>query len=99
MDIEPQHLKIVREILDRDLPPYSKVWLFGSRVNKTKKKYSDLDLAIESRAILPLSILAALQYHFSESDLPYKVDIVDLKNISDSFRERINIDLMLLWEK
>ncbi len=99
MDIKPLHLEIVKNILANHLPIGSTVWLFGSRVIKAKKKYSDLDLAVDCQHVLPLSVMTLLQYDFSESDLPYKVDIVDLRNMDDSFRDAIRPDMVMLFQK
>ena len=47
VDIRPDHLEIVQNILREHLPAGFKVWLFGSRANWTTKDSSDLDLAVE----------------------------------------------------
>jgi type I restriction enzyme S subunit len=99
MDIEPDHLKIVRQVLDSHLADHSRVWVFGSRAKKAKKKFSDLDIAIDTNQKLTLVTLASLQNAFSESDLPYKVDVIDLNNIDAGFRDSISPDLVLLFEK
>jgi len=98
MDITPEQVKIIRQILKKQLPVNTKVWLFGSRATKAKKEFSDLDLAIDSNQTLSLSIMASLEHDFSESDLPYKVDIVDLNNISESFRKKIQTEMILFGE-
>lgn len=41
MAIQPEHLAIVKGILQREVPQYP-VWVFGSRVKNTVKPYSDL---------------------------------------------------------
>jgi predicted nucleotidyltransferase len=99
MDITPEQASIVQKILNKNLPAPSKVWVFGSRTIKTKKEFSDLDLAIDSSGILPLSTIASLEYDFSESDLPYKVDLVDLNNINEIWRDRIIAEGVVFWEK
>ena len=76
---------IVRGILERHVPGHE-VWAFGSRANGTCKPFSDLDLAILAAHPLPLSVIADLADAFSESDLPYKVDIVDWATTSERFR-------------
>ncbi|KMK51150.1 DNA polymerase beta subunit [[Actinobacillus] muris] len=86
--IQPEHLAIVKGILQREIPQYT-VWAFGSRVKNTAKPYSDLDLAIISEQPLNLATLANLSKAFSESDLPWKVDIVDWAITSGRFREII----------
>ena len=45
LEIRPDHLKIVEEILEKHLPD-REVWAFGSRVNGTAKETSDLDLVV-----------------------------------------------------
>ncbi|MGF1640346.1 MAG: nucleotidyltransferase domain-containing protein, partial [Rhodospirillales bacterium] len=76
IDVRPDHWKIVRRILRRHVPERD-VWAFGSRVTGAAKPHSDLDLAIIGDRPLPLAASAALAEAFSDSDLPWKVDIVD----------------------
>lgn len=86
--ISSDHLKIVRTILAKYVSG-CEVWAFGSRVNQEPKKHSDLDIVIKTDAPLPASIFANLRDAFSESDLPFKVDVVDWSRISESFRKII----------
>ena len=90
LDLAPQHEKIIRHILSTSLPVNVQVWVFGSRVKGNAKPYSDIDLAIDVGHVMPLSLLAKLSDAFEESDLPFRVDVVDWLTISDSFREHIN---------
>lgn len=53
------------------------------------KTYSDLDLAIIGESPLSLETLANLTEAFSESDLPWKVDIVDWAVTNDAFKQVI----------
>ena len=87
IDIRPDHLKIVQDILSRHLSPDVKVWVFGSRANWTTKDSSDLDLALEGPAKLDRKVRGALEDAFEDSDLPYTVDIVDMSQVSDGFRK------------
>jgi predicted nucleotidyltransferase len=79
----------VRSILLRHVPG-REVWAFGSRVGAKDgsrvKKFSDLDLAVIGDQPLPLNSVAALADAFTESELPYKVDIVDWATTSARFR-------------
>ena len=87
--------RIVRDILDKYVPGYS-VWAFGSRARRTHKPFSDLDLAVCGDQPLTISTLAALNEAFTESDLPWKVDIVDEAAISDTFRRHIDAQKVAL---
>ena len=86
VDIRPDHLAIVQEILHVHLPAGFKVWVFGSRANWTTKDSSDLDLAVEGAAKLDHKAMVGLEVAFEESGLPYTVDVVDLKAVSSNFR-------------
>ena len=95
LDIRPDHLRIVEEILEKHLPD-REVWAFGSRVNGTAKETSDLDLAVIGETSLDFKTLAALRDAFSESNIPYKVDVVDWATISETFREIIRKDKVVI---
>jgi len=86
--IRPEELAIVRNILER-LVPERRVWAFGSRVNGPTKKFSDLDLVILGDDPLPLGRMGDLADAFTESDLPYKVDLVDWATTTPVFRRII----------
>lgn len=86
--LSEKELHIVKAILQKYVPNYA-VWAFGSRVKGNAKMYSDLDLAIITDTPLTLSERADLQEAFSESDLIWKVDIVDWAAASDSFKQII----------
>jgi uncharacterized protein len=88
----PDELAIIREILGRHLPSDVRVYAFGSRVQGRFKPWSDLDLALEGPAPLSLAMLAELGEAFDESDLPWKVDIVDRCAVSPGFGEIIDKD-------
>ena len=88
IDISPAHWQIVRDILRRHVPGHE-VWAFGSRAKHTAKRYSDLDLAVIGDAPLPSAITAGLACDFSDSDLPWKVDVVDWATTSEAFRQII----------
>lgn len=95
IDIRPDHWQIVQHILRKHVAQYA-VWAFGSRVKWTAKEYSDLDLAIITDKPLSLSASAALSDDFSESDLPWKVDVVDWATTSESFRKIIERDKVVV---
>ncbi|MBF0143000.1 MAG: restriction endonuclease subunit S [Magnetococcales bacterium] len=95
IDIRPDHWEIVRAILNKHLPD-REVWAFGSRAKWTAKQYSDLDLAILGDEPLDLGVLAGLEEDFSESDLPFKVDVVDWATTAEGFRKIIERDRVVV---
>ncbi len=88
LDVRPEEWAIVSGIL-RAFLPGREIWAFGSRATGTAKPYSDLDLALIGETPLPLDTLAALREAFSESDLPWKVDLVDWATTNATFRKVI----------
>ncbi len=100
IDIHPDHWAIVRDILQTQVPQYP-VWAFGSRATWKAKEFSDLDLAIITETPLPLDVMASLREAFSDSDLPWKVDVVDWASTGAAFREIIERDKVVVqgWRK
>ena len=88
LDLRPDHWAILRDALRRHVPD-REVLVFGSRAMWTAKDYSDLDLAIMGEEPLPLRAFSALDEALVESDLPFRVDIVDWARIDDGFRSII----------
>jgi type I restriction enzyme S subunit len=97
LDIRPDHLRMVKDILQKHVPRYE-VWAFGSRARRTAKPHSDLDLCVVSDKPLGYAVLGALAEDFSDSDLPWKVDVVDWAATSESFRKIIERDKVVIQE-
>ncbi|WP_311240223.1 MULTISPECIES: restriction endonuclease subunit S [unclassified Xanthomonas] len=97
IDIRPDHWQIVRDILRKHVPQCA-VWAFGSRAKWLAKQYSDLDLAIITDRPLSLAVSAALADDFSESDLPWKVDVIDWATAGESFRKIIGRENVVVQE-
>ena len=76
---------MIKKIL-YDLIPQKKVVAFGSRVKDTEKSTSDLDLCVIGTDALSFEKLAALRDEFSDSDIPYKVDVVDWSTLDADFQ-------------
>jgi len=89
MHIDAADLETVLAIL-RTHVSKCEVWAFGSRVHgRNLKRFSDLDLAIITDKPLDSLLLADLKDAFSESDLPFKVDVLDWAVTSERFRRII----------
>ncbi|MDR2697678.1 MAG: nucleotidyltransferase domain-containing protein [Holophagales bacterium] len=78
-------LKIITSIIN-EYAPDCRVLVFGSRRDGTAKKYSDLDLAFVGKEKLGLNRCVQLEDAFAESDLPYRVDVLDYHALSPEFR-------------
>lgn len=95
LNISQEEWHIVQSILKQHIPQRT-VWAFGSRVNGHAKPYSDLDLVILGDEPLSLAEHAALTDGFSESDLPFKVDLVDWNLIGEEFQQIIKQDYYVI---
>jgi type I restriction enzyme S subunit len=95
LDIRADHLKMVQDILHKYVPERT-VWVFGSRAKWLAKEYSDLDLCIVGNTQLKFSTIGLLAEAFEDSNLPYKVDVVDWATTSESFRKIIERDKVRL---
>lgn len=94
--ISSTDLKVVKKVL-RNHVSDCEVRVFGSRVNGGKaKKYSDLDLVIIGRKKLSSRRLAELKDTFQESNLPFRVDVLDWYRISASFKKIIDAKYRIL---
>jgi type I restriction enzyme S subunit len=88
IDVSPTQLQTIQAILKR-IAPTCEARVFGSRYQWTAKDYSDLDLAMVGDGKLPFKKLSALRTAFEESDLPYRVDVLDWHAISPEFQKVI----------
>jgi len=87
IDVAPADLAYVLGVLARLLPG-REVRAFGSRVTGRAKRFSDLDLAVLGPR-LPSSTLMDLADAFRESDLPFKVDVIEWESAQPYFRKII----------
>jgi len=95
VDLRPDHLALVEEILRRFVPG-AEVSVFGSRAKWLARETSDLDLCIREAEPLGFKRMGLLKEAFEESNLPYKVDVVDWATTSESFRKIIERDKVVV---
>jgi uncharacterized protein len=63
------------------------VFIFGSRATGEAGKFSDYDIGIIGTDPVPSSKKVLIEEALEESNIPYKVDIVDFSLVSPEFRE------------
>ena len=88
VDVTPADLETIRSILHEHAPGLE-ARAFGSRVSWTARETSDLDLALMTTEPLDADRIAVLGAAFTDSDLPFRVDIVDWAGVSENFRKAI----------
>jgi type I restriction enzyme S subunit len=87
--LAPEELATVRAILRARLPD-CEARAFGSRATGVRlKPFSDLDLALMTKRALTDAQLGELREEFQQSDLPFRVDLVDWAAADADFRAAI----------
>jgi len=96
LKVEPQDLEILRQILRAHVPGVE-VWAFGSRVHGDNlKPFSDLDLVVITETPLDALRMAELKDAFSESALPFKVDVLDWSTTNERFQKLIRKNYLVV---
>jgi len=74
------------------------VYVFGSRITENIKSHADLDLVVEQvgKDSIPLVLILDLKAAFEESDLPFKVDVVDYTSLPSNFQRIIDQHKVIL---
>ncbi|MFH1395133.1 MAG: nucleotidyltransferase domain-containing protein [Candidatus Omnitrophota bacterium] len=88
IDISERDLLIIKHILRKHVPD-CEVRVFGSRITSKTKKYSDLDLVIIGREKLARRVKMLIKEAFEESELSFRVDVLDWYALSESFKKVI----------
>lgn len=101
IDVTENELKIVLEILNKYVPN-CEVRVFGSRYKWNARKYSDLDLVIVGKKKLDWKLIFDIKEAFQESELIFRVDVLDWNTITEEFKrviedgyEVINANLLI----
>ncbi|MDP2359480.1 MAG: nucleotidyltransferase domain-containing protein [bacterium] len=97
LQLTESQLGIVLAVL-RQHAPDREVRVFGSRARGDARRMSDLDLALMGDHPLPLAVLADLREAFAESDLSFRVDLLDWARTSDHFRGLIKEEGIVIHE-
>lgn len=85
---EARWLGAVREIVLRELAGAPvQVYLFGSRARGTARRTSDVDVAVEGP--VPAGVLSRLREALEDSNVPVRVDVIELRDADDAFRARV----------
>ncbi|NTV52154.1 MAG: nucleotidyltransferase domain-containing protein [Candidatus Firestonebacteria bacterium] len=88
LDAFPRHIDTILDIIHRHIPA-CEVRVFGSRILGKAKPYSDLDLALVGESKLDWLLIEKIKDELAESEIPYRVDLLDWHAISPEFRKII----------
>lgn len=94
---DAEHLQYLLEQIER-LIPNAVVWAFGSRVKGTNRRYSDMDLAVLCDKETAKKALPLLDEVLEESDIPFKVQLLDFNRLPENMQNNIREDYIVLFE-
>ena len=94
--INPKHKQYIIHVIKKHCPG-AKIIAFGSRVRGDAQRYSDLDIALKQDLTLSALNLELIAEEFSNSDLAFKIDLVDYHRVSEEFQAIIDRE-GVLWD-
>lgn len=96
ISIPVRHLSYLLEQLKLYIPDAT-VWAFGSRVKGSNRTSSDLDLAVLCDKQTAKKQLPKLNEVFIESDIPFKVQLLDFNRLPVNLQENIKKKYIILY--
>lgn len=91
----PRYAQKVKEVVSTFDPEGSnRYFLFGSSVRKDR--FHDIDLGVVGNANSRKD-LSELRENFYDSDIPYKVDVVDFDGADSEFRDYVMKNEPIVW--
>jgi predicted nucleotidyltransferase len=91
------HLRYILEQLKLYIPDVT-VWAFGSRVKRSHHPASDLDLAVLCDKETAKRQLPKLNDVFVESDIPFKVQLLDFNRLPPNMQDNIRKNFVVLYQ-
>lgn len=80
--------KTIKDIVYKFINPNEyKIFIFGSRATGKAKKFSDYDVGIIGKKPVEWKTLSLIDEVFEESDIPFKIDLVDFFLVSENFKK------------
>lgn len=79
------------------LIPEAHIYLFGSRARGTNAQYADIDIALDAGKELSNVDVDEIKSMLNESNIEYKIDIVDIYQVSDLMRQQI-MQEKVIWK-
>ena len=95
--VEQRHQDILIKIISSFLPTAA-IYLYGSRARNDARGGSDIDLAIDAGSSVDWHVIALIKEAIEESTIPFFVDITDINEVSDDFKNEITKEWQV-WKK
>jgi predicted nucleotidyltransferase len=97
--LEKRHFHILDRLAVQPLKSAgARVWIFGSRARGDHKPFSDVDLLFEwaEAENEKLKLISGIREELENSELPFKVDLVNRRELAESYRTDIERDKIAL---
>lgn len=97
IDMTDDQYNLILDLLKKYLPNIT-AWAYGSRVKRTARPYSDLDMVVFATPEQKRQV-SDLREAYEESNLPFRVDVLVWDEMPESFRRNIKATHVVLIEK
>jgi len=92
------NLTLAQHIIVDKLKRYAvKIYLFGSHARGNARPTSDIDVGILPQETLPIGLLSEIREALFESTLPVTVDVVDLSQTDEQFKQKV-LSEAIVWK-
>ena len=91
-NLEEKYIEFIKNAVD-SIVENAKVYIFDSHTEGTTQKYSNVDIALDTKHEIDITEILKLKSVFRNSTFPYKVNIVDLNSADNNFIKVIEKDL------
>lgn len=97
--LEKKYIDLIKDILEKYLANKldATVFLFGSRSTGKQKEFSDIDLTLKMSGEDTEKIISNIKSEFEDSDLPYKVDLVNWDELAKEYLPNIKQQKIPFW--
>lgn len=93
--INPKYLQEICSII-KGLYPNATIWAYGSRVGGDAHNGSDLDLVVKDFG-QDVGHINELKEAFTESNIPFLIDILEFERIPQSFQKEIEKKYVVIY--
>lgn len=91
-----RYKKILCEIIYAHLPD-CKIYLFGSRARGTHQEGADIDLALDCKSAIDLTVLFKIYDDIEQTTIPLTIDLVDVFSASQTLKNEVEKE-GILWK-
>ena len=78
--------------------PEAKIYLFGSRARQDFRQSSDIDIALNMGEMIDFGDMLEIKDVLNATNIPQKIDVVDMNLISKEMRTEIETE-GILWKE